>query len=477
MYKIKIDKCIALLFIYLAIAGCKVPAITQRTENTSVPAYYANSRDTTSTATIQWRSFFSDPALQNLIDTALKNNQELMITLQEIEIAKNDIRLKKGQLMPTVGARAGLGVEKVGRYTSQGAGDAATEIVPGKEVPDPLMDYSVTAYANWEVDIWKKLHHAKKAAVSRYLATIEGKNFLLGNLIAEVANAYYELLALDNQLETVEQNIALQQKALEIIKVQKEASRLTELPVQKFKAEVLNAQGLEYDLHQRISETENRINLLLGRYPQSIPRDKAAFLNAMPAVVRRGIPSQLLANRPDIKKAELELAAAKLDVKVARAEFYPSFGISAALGFQAFKPAYLFRLPESLLYSLAGDLAGPLVNRNGIKAEFYNASSRQLQAMYNYERTILNAYLEVSTQFSRIGNLERSYALKLEEVTTLSKSIDISNDLFKSARADYLEVLMTQRDALAAKLELIETRKGQLNAVTNMYRDLGGGWK
>ncbi len=130
-----------------------------------------------------------------------------------------------------------------------------------------------------------------------------------------------------------------------------------------------------------------------------------------------------------------------------------------------------------MLYSLAGDLAGPLVNRKGIKAEFYNANAHQLQAMFDYERTILNAYMEVSNQLSNIGNLEKSYDLKSKEVDALTKSIDISNDLFKSARADYLEVLMTQRDALASKLELIETKKKQLNAVTNIYQNLGGGWK
>ncbi|MFC6103594.1 TolC family protein [Olivibacter domesticus] len=477
MHKFRRYRQISLLGVCLAVASCKVPAIVQQRENKSVPQSYNNNRDTTTMSTIQWRSFFTDKNLVDLIDTALKNNQELMITLQEIEIARNDIRFKQGPLSPTVGAKLGAGVEKVGRYTSQGAGDASTEIEPGKEVPDPLMDYTAAVFANWEVDIWKKLHNAKKAAVTKYLATVEGKNFVLTSLIAEVANSYYELLALDNQLEIIKQNIELQKNALGILKVQKEAARATELAVQKFQAEVLNSQSLEFEVLQKIKETENRINFLLGRYPKEILRDKNSFLSAVPGTVRSGIPSQLLANRPDIKKAELELVAAKLDVKVARAEFYPSFGISAAFGLQAFKPSYLVKFPESILYSLAGDIAGPLINKKGIKAEFNNANARQLQSMYNYERTILNAYLEVSTQLSKIDNLEQRYDLKSKEVAALTRSIGVSNDLFKSARADYLEVLMTQRDALASKLELIETKKEQLNAVTNVYRDLGGGWK
>lgn len=468
----------SLLIACLVFISCRVPALVEPAMHNQVPDAFNGNNDSTNAASVQWRSFFTDPDLQSLIDTALKNNQELQITLQEIEIARNDIRLRKGAILPSVALRAGAGVEKVGRYTSQGAGDATTDIKPGKEMPDPLMDYTIGAYANWEVDIWHKLHNSKKAAVERYLATIEGRNFVLTNLIAEVANSYYELLALDNQLAIVKQNISLQQNALEVVKAQKEASRATELAVKKFEAEVLKSQSLEFDLIQQVKETENRINFLLARYPQPVARNSGNdFLHLPISNVQQGIPSQLLANRPDIKQAELELNAAKLDLKIARAEFYPSFGISGSVGFQAFKPSYLVKFPESLLYSLAGDLAAPLINRNAIKAEFNSASARQIQALYNYERSILNAYLEVSTQLSNMGNLEKSYGLKSKQVDALTRSIEISNDLFKSARADYLEVLMTQRDALEAKLELIETKKQQLNAVVNIYRDLGGGWR
>ncbi|GAO41901.1 TolC family protein [Flavihumibacter petaseus] len=466
----------------LIFSGCKIPAITTREENKTVPKNYTGdstgaATDTITSAAVQWQNFFTDKNLANLIDTALKNNQELNITLQEIQIARNEIRMRKAALLPTGGIRAGTGVEKVGRYTSQGAGDATTDIEPGKEMPDPLGDFNVAAYAHWEVDIWKKLRNAKKAAVNRYLASIEGKNFVLTNLVAEVANSYYELLALDNQLAIIKQNITLQQNALEIVKIQKDAARATELGVQKFQAEVLKTESMEFDIRQQITETENRINFLLARYPQPISRDTSSFAGALPFQVKTGIPSQLLANRPDIRQAELDLVASKLDVKVARAEFYPNFDISAAVGLQAFKPSYLVKFPESLLYSLAVDMVAPLINRNALMAEFSSASARQIQSMYNYERTILSAYLEVATQLSNINNLEKNYDRKSRQVEALNRSIEVSNDLFKSARVDYFEVLMTQRDALEARLELVETKKQQFNAVVNVYRDLGGGWK
>ncbi len=473
----KVYKLLIPLSICLAVVSCKTPAIAPTKASAAVPESYATSKDTTNTATLPWKTFFKDPDLVNLIDIAIQNNQELMITLQDIVIAKNDIRIRKGAMLPTVGVRAGSSIEKVGTYTSQGAGDASAEITPGSRVPESLTDFNVAAYANWEVDIWKKLRNSKKAAISRYLSTIEGKNFVITNLIGEVSDSYYELLALDSQLQIIRQTIVLQNNALEIVKIQKEAARATELGVQKFQAEVLASQSMEFETLQKIKETENRINFLLARYPQEIKRSKSDFLTLPAAVVNSGIPSQLLANRPDIKQAELELAAAKLDVKVARAEFYPSLNISASYGLQAFKPSYLFTLPESILYSLAGDLAAPLINRNAIKAEFSNANARQLQALYNYERTILNAYLEVSNQLSKISNIESSFNLKTKQVTALNKSIEVSNDLFKSARIDYFEVLMTQRDALDTKLELIDTKKEQLNAAIHIYRNLGGGWK
>ncbi len=461
----------------LAYAGCKIPALVQKTENKSTPsAYVNNTSDTTNVGKIKWKDFFKDQYLTNLIDTALQNNQELNITLQEIEIARNEVRARKGEILPSVGLKAGAGLEKVGRYTSQGAGDASTEIKPGKEMPEPLPDYLVGLYANWEVDVWHKLRNAKKAAYTRYLSSVEGKNFVVTSLVAEIANSYYELLALDNQLDMVRKNIELQTNALAVVKIQKEATRVTELAVRKFEAEVLSSRSLEFDILQKTTETENKINFLLGRYPQHIARDKNSFDTSLAKDLHTGIPSQLLANRPDIKQAELDLIAAKLDVKVAKAQFYPSLGISAALGFQAFNPSYLVKMPESMLYSIAGDVAAPLINRNAIKATYFTANAKQIQAVYQYERSILNGYIEVANQLSSIGNLGKSYELKAKQVQALTQSIEISNDLFKSTRADYLEVLMTQRDALEAKLELIETKKQQLNAMVKIYQALGGGW-
>jgi multidrug efflux system outer membrane protein len=473
----KIWNWFGITIVALTYTGCSLPTLIQKSENKTVPVSFNGSKDTVNVATRKWKDYFTDPNLDNLISTALENNQELNITLQEIEIARNEIRARKGEYLPFVSLNGAAGVEKVGLYTSQGANDANTDIKPGREFPDPLPDFMAGAFATWEVDIWHKLRNAKKAAASRYLSTVEGKNFMVTNLIAEIANSYYELLALDNQLEIVNKNIELQTNALEIVKLQKQAARVTELAVRKFEAEVLHTKSLQYDIKQKITETENQINFLVGRFPQPIARNYQVFNSLVPDTIQAGIPAQLLENRPDIKQAEHDLAAAKLDVQVAKARFYPSLGISAGIGLQAFDPTFLVKTPESMIYSLAGDLAGPLINKNAIKAAYFSANAQQLQAVYNYERTILNAYMEVATQLSNIRNLEKSYELKSQQVEALTQSITIANDLFKSARADYMEVLLTQRDALESKFELIETKKQQINAWVNTYQALGGGWK
>ncbi len=464
-------------FLSLLYTACIGPKVISKTENKTTPVSYAVSQDTTNTAKVNWKDFFTDPYLAALIDSALNNNQELNIMLQEITIAKNEVRVRRGEYLPFVDVEAGAGIEKTGRYTRSGAVEENLDIEPNKKFPEPLPDFMVAAKFSWQVDIWKKLRNARKSAMMRYLATDAGKNFMVTQIIAEIANSYYELIALGNQLQILTQTIDIQQNALEIVKLQKQTAKVTELAVRRFEAEVLKNQSRQFFIAQQIIETENKINFLVGRFPQPVLRNSQTFNDLVPPMIKSGIPSHLLENRTDIRQAELQLAASKLDVKSAKANFYPSLNISASIGLQAFNTEYLITSPSSLLYTLGGSLLQPLVNRNAIKATYLSANSKQIQAIYDYEQTILKAYIEVANQMSNISNLEKSFDLQRQQVQALTQSTDISIQLFKSARADYMEVLLTQRDALESKFELIETKKKQLNAVVNLYQALGGGWK
>ncbi|MCX7638578.1 MAG: TolC family protein [Cyclobacteriaceae bacterium] len=350
------------------------------------------------------------------------------------------------------------------------------EITPGTHFPEPLPDYSFGLRASWELDVWKRLRNARKAAALRYLATQEGRNFMVTQLVSEIAESYYELLALDNMMDIINRNIEIQSQALQVVRQQKDAARVTQLAVNRFEAQLLNTKNLQYEVKQRIVETENRINFLTGRYAGPVKRNSSAFFALTNDSIPSGIPSQLLQNRADIRQAELELAASKLDVQSARALFFPQVGITAGLGYQAFNPSYLLR-PESVVYNLFGDLVAPLVNRNAIVAQLRSANARQIQAAYRYEQTVLNAYTDVLNQLARLDNFSNSYALKSEEVDILSRSVNIANNLFTFARADYAEVLLTQREALEARRDLIEVKLNQLQARVGLYRALGGGWR
>ncbi|NJX13926.1 TolC family protein [Tamlana crocina] len=461
-----------ILFMY----AC-VPTKTVREANLAVPETFQNLiTDTSNTANVNWKDFFSDPNLQTLIDTALSNNQELNIMLQSIDMAKNEIQAKKGEYLPFVGISAGADTEKVGEYTRNGTVEKNLDIEEGKAFPEPLSNFSAGLTASWELDIWKKMRNEKKAVVLEYLASVEGKNFMVTQLVSEIASAYYELMALDNQLDIIKQNLSIQQNALKMVKLQKEAARATQLAVRRFEAEVLKNQSNKYNIEQRIVETENAINFLAGRFPQHVKRSSQGFTALSIKSLETGIPSQLLQNRPDIKKAELELSAAKLSVKAAKANFFPSIGIKAGVGLEAFQTKFLTHTPESLAYSLAGDLMAPLINRNAIKAEYKNATDKQLQAVFEYEKAILKAYIEVANQMSNVEKLNQSYKLKEDQVEALTESIELSIKLFKSARAEYTEVLLTQREALDSKIEIIETKRDQLLANLKLYQALGGGW-
>ncbi|WP_033157085.1 MULTISPECIES: TolC family protein [unclassified Methylomonas] len=462
----------------LLLQACGIPDMTTKMADKQLPDQFKPGViEQASSATVKWQEFFDDPHLLSLIDTAVANNKEINIALQRISIAENEIQARKGEYLPFVKLGAAASGEKTAKHTRNGAVEENLEIAKGQAFPAFLGDYQFGLFSTWEIDVWKKLRNATQVAVYEYMASGEGRNFLLTHLVAEVAHAYYELLALDNQLENLQQNIALQQNGLLVVRQLQIYARTNTLAVKRYEAEVAKNQARQYEIEQQITVVENRINTLLGRTPQPIERSSAGFMSIKPKALSAGLPSELLQNRPDIRKAELELKAADLNIDVARANFYPSFGIKAGVGFQAFALKYLINTPESLAAMVAGELVAPLVNKNAITAEYKNANAKQVQAAYEYEQSIINAYAEVANQLSNIDKLDKNYQLKRQQVDSLVKSIDVANQLFISARADYLEVLLTQRDALEAKKELIETKQKQISAMVELYKALGGGWQ
>lgn len=445
--------------------------------NASLPERFPGAGEAvvTNVPPLGWREFFRDPALSELIATALTNNQELNIILQEVGAAKAETEARKGALFPFVTLGGKAGAERASKNTRDGAVEENLDIQPGRKFPDPLPNYGVSADLDWEVDIWRKLRNERDAAIQRYLATREGRSYAVTHLVSEVAESYYELLSLDAQLAIFGQMVEVQQQALESVRLKKAAARVTELAVRRFEAEVLKNRSRLFAVRQQITETENRINFLTGRLPQPIPRRDESFDLASLAALSGGLPADLIRNRPDVRQAEHKLTAAGLEVKAAAARFYPSLNLSAALGLESFTLGSPILAKENLAYGAAANLAGPLINRSAIRAAYKGAQAEQVAAVYRYQETVLKAYVDVVNGLSRIGNLGQEYQLKAEQVQALTDSASLSSQLFDSARADYTEVLLTQREALEAKLELIETKRNQLAALVRTYKAVGGG--
>ena len=470
----------ALGIMLLVLSGCRIPSLCCPDPATPLPQDYNGETSSENSADLGVVEFFDDPVLTQLLTQGLAQNQELKIRNQEVRIAWNEIMARRGAYLPFVTLGAKGGFERNSRFTPLGAAEDQLTFPGGGRFPDPLPDVQLSANLFWRLDIWRQYRNARAAANERYIGAAEAWNYLVTQLVAETAQNYYELAALDKRLVYLNQTIELQQQSLEASKAFQAAGRGTELPVQRFLAEVRKNESQRQIIRQRIIEVENRINFLMGRFPQPVDRASWDFINLDSRILNVGIPAQLLQNRRDIRAAERELAASGLDVASARARFFPTVDITAGVGFEAFNPKYLFD-PGAFIANAAGQIVAPLINKTAIRADYLSANARQLEAVYNYQRTVLNAYTEVVNSLAKVQNYRQSVEIKKEQVQALEKSVTVARELFNKpikeefARVEYLDVVLATRDLLEARTVLIETKQQQLSAIVSTYQALGGG--
>jgi NodT family efflux transporter outer membrane factor (OMF) lipoprotein len=414
-----------------------------------------------------------------LIDQALSpvGNRELKILDEEVQIAANEILARSGAYLPFMTAGTAAGLNRASQFTLEGAGLRDDPYLPGKYFSNPFGNFGGVFNLTWQLDIYRQLRNARDAAARRFEAAINRRNFFVTRLVADIAENYYGLIALDRRMENLDLTIALQERSLEVAKTQFNFARGTELPVQRFQAEVRKNQSEKLIVRQDIIEVENRINFLVNRFPQPVDRGTAGFYEFFDFNIHDlsvGIPSQLLLNRPDIRQAERDLEAAGLDVKVARVNFYPQLVLTGSVGLQSLVMSHLFE-PQAVLGDIAGGLVGPFVNFRAIRAQYKTANARQLQAVYNYQRTILEAFTQVINRLTMVENYRTSIEIKKRQLEALMSSVEIASRLFQNARADYVDVLFAQRDMMDARRDLIMIKQEQLSAVANAYQALGGG--
>lgn len=470
-----------LAVVFMLIQGCMPAKPLTHPKPVTVPENYTVNSDSSTIATIPWRQFFKDRTLVGLIDTALRNNLNLKNTLHRISVARANLLQAKGLSLPSVEGFVSAAADKYGKYTMTGVGNFDTNLSPNvnddqKVTTSPTQDYFLGIKSTWEIDIWGKLKARKTEAANRLLATEMGRQWVITQLVAEVAGQYYELLALDKKLEIIKRNIRLQEQGVEIVKAQMEGGRATSLAVQQFNAQLLQTRGLQLETELDIIKLENQVNLLLGKFPGQIPRGDSINRQPVPDIVQAGIPSQLLTQRPDIREAELLLEASKANTTAVRKTFLPSLVLTPYLAFSAFKLPLLFA-DGSLTYGLLGGLTQPIFNRNQLKGSFNIATAEQQIAFNNYQQNILQAFREVMSSLQSIEQYRKIITVNQDEVQTLSDAVITSNDLYKSGYASYLEVITAQKGVLDAELNKTLSQKEMQLSLLNLYRSLGGGWQ
>jgi len=458
----------------LVLPSCAIPQLHRAESAPAMPESFVGVASPKNSSLLGAAEFYHDPALMYLIDQGLMNNRELKVLEMEVQVASNEVLSRSGAYLPflTIGGSGGL--DRNSNRAIEGAAIRDDEYLPGKFFSNPHGVFQQGINFTWHVDIYRQLRNARDAAGERYAAAIENRNYFVTRMVADIAENYYRLMALDKRIENLDQIIALQEQSLQIAKASFEFADDTRLAVLRFEAAIRSNQSEKLVISQDIIVAENRINFLLNRYPQRIPRDSSNFFDLNINTLNVGLPSQLLQNRPDIRQAERNLAAAGLDVQVARVNFYPQLVLDAGVGLEAYNMAALFN-PQAVAGAVAGGLLGPMVNFRSIRADYLTANANQMRAVYDYQRTVVNAFTEVVNRLTMVRNYGNSVVIRKEQMRTLEEAVTVAELLFKNARTEYLDVLTAQHDLRDARLELIDTKEQQLTAIVNAYQALGGG--
>lgn len=442
-------------------------------------ASYRQEREQASVADVQacWKR---DSLLVQLIDSVLVRSNDIKIGFLEIASSRADFALQRGLRMPTVSGIIQPSLRRFGKYTMDGVGNYDTQfssnITKDQIIPENLPDLQLGMQASWEWDIWGKLAKRKKASALRYLASESGQQWLITSLVADVAGAYGQLVALDQELAILKSNIAIQRKAFELVQVQKEAGVVNESAVQQLEAQFLNSRAQEGDVLQQITVLENQVRYYLNKPGAKIKRTSYPFQCALDSSLFAHVKIDQLENRPDIRQAKLNLTAAFESKESAQLALKPSIVLSGILGVQGFQPAYLFQLPASLAYQLLGGLTTPWLNRSAITSDILRSDAHWKARDLAYQNALINGYLEWDTQVKSLGFLQRQSQLKEREVMLTKGAINTVGTLFLTANASYLEVLTAQQNALRSELELLEISRKRWTHAIQLYRVLGGGW-
>ncbi len=420
--------------------------------------------DSVSIADISWRDLFTDQYLNQYIEEGLQNNMDIRIALQQMTAAKAYAKQGKAGYLPTLSVGP--------NYTHQ---EYSENSQFGSIFSGGLDTYDITANLSWEADIWGKIRSNKRATQAAYLQSVAGHQAVKTQLISSIANTYYNLLALDAQLEVTKQTIATRESSVETIKALKDAGQVTQVAVDQNIAQYNSARALQVDIETAIFKTENTLSILLGKSPQRFERS-SLDTQKVKKDIQLGVPATLLSNRPDVMAAEYGLIQSFELTNVAKSSLYPSLTLTASGGLQSLELDNLLNA-NSLFATLVGGLTQPLLNQRKLKTQKEVAIAQQEQSLLQFKKALLVAGSEVSNALFTYESETKKFVFKKNEVEALRTAEANSEELLKNGYANYLDLLTARQSALSAELNLITNKLSQLSATVELYRALGGGWK
>ena len=422
-------------------------------------------KDSATVATVSYKQIFTDSQLQSLINQGLQNNLDIRLALQNIAVAEAYAKQGKAGYLPT------LSVGPKYTYTVNSKNTQFGALMQNRS----QSQYDVSGSLSWEADIWGKIRSNQRASAATYLQTIEAHKAVKTQIVASIANAYYNLLALDEQKKILDQTLINREQSVETTKALKEAGSVTEVAVNQTEAQYYNVKSLLVDVENGIKLNENIISVLLGSNPQSINRSTLSS-QTITSKLAVGVPAQLLENRPDIKAAEFGLINAFENVNVANASFYPSLTISASGGVQGIDIDKLFSA-QSLFASIIGNLTQPLIQQRKLRTQKEVALANQENALINYKSKILNASKEVSDALYTYDAAVKKAEYKQKEYQLYNTAITNSEELLNYGMANYLEVITARDNGLNAELNVVNAKLSSLTSMVEVYRAVGGGWQ
>lgn len=466
MKNLKIYKIILGLSAPLLLQSCFVAKNYERPEVETENLYRTDqlSQDSTSLGMVSWRTLFKDPILERYIDTALVNNLDIRMALQQIVASEAYLKQGKAGNYPTLNLN--------GTVTRQ---ENSENSQFGSIFNAPYEQYDLTASLSWEADIWGKIRSNKRAFEATYLQTIEAHKAVKTELIAALASTYYQLLSLDEQLKITNETVENREGSLETTKALKDAGMVTEVAVKQTEAQLYTAKAIKIDLENQIKLLENAFSILLAQPPHAIERSVLES-QEIDQELTTGVPYLMLQNRPDVASAEYGLINAFELTNVARSSFYPSITLSASAGFQSLNFDDWIDA-SSIFNSLVGGLAQPILNGRKIRTQFEVSKAQQESALLNYKQTLLTAGREVSDALYSYQAAVNKIEARQKEYEAYSLATEYSEELLNQGLVNYLEVLTARENSLNSELLLVENKYLRLNAVVTLYQALGGGWQ